>query len=123
MPTVDGEAENGIATPYAPLLAPLGHPPTFSGRDDDDVDRFLVKADNLFTRLAIPTHLRGFYLGDWLKGEAESWYLTLDRDLLKDYATVCRALRERFQDPRDRLLRKVELAAVVQGEHEPRVRV
>lgn len=97
------------------LLSSMNRVPTFSGRADEDLNRFLIKADNFFRRLPIPAAQRGLYLGDWLKGEAETWYLTLSADQQGDYDQLRKALSRRFEGHNDRMAHKLELSKRLHG--------
>lgn len=99
----------------AALLSSINQPPTFAGKKDEDLDRFLHKADSFFRRLPIPASQQALYLSDWLKGEAETWYLTLESAVQNDYATLVKALRDRFSNTKNRILRKIELSSRVQA--------
>jgi hypothetical protein len=78
----------------AALLSSINQPP----KKGAYLDRILHIADSFFRRLPIPNSQQAHYLSDWLKGEAENWYLTLDAAVQNDYATLVKALSDRFSN-------------------------
>jgi hypothetical protein len=101
--------------PTVALFSSFNQPPSFAGKRDEDVERFLHKADNFFKRLNISPAQHALYLGDWLKAEAENWYLTLDTTVQNNYPALVRELKDRFNNNKNRVLRKIELSNRVQA--------
>lgn len=91
------------------MLSGIGTP-TFSGLPQEDVERFLLKANNWLVRMGIPEDKQHLYMSEWLKGIAEDWLYTLDKAARGDIDKLANAMRERFANSGDRMMKKTELA-------------